>query len=74
VIQGNQVGLNLNRTYQLPAYADRVNLLGDNIETLKNTGTLINVSQEVGLQVKVEKTTSSPECSSKSKSLAKRIV
>jgi hypothetical protein len=43
--QEYQVGLKLNGTHQLLAYADDVNLLGDNIEaTKKNTETLINAS------------------------------
>jgi hypothetical protein len=32
-IQENQVGLKLNRTHQLMAYADDVHLLGDNTDT-----------------------------------------
>jgi hypothetical protein len=36
-VQGNQAGLKLNRTCQLLAYADDVNLLGDNIETIEKT-------------------------------------
>jgi hypothetical protein len=39
------------------AYADDVNLLGDNIDTInKNTQTLIDASKDVGLEVNVEKT------------------
>jgi hypothetical protein len=54
-------------------YADNVNLLSDNIDTLKkNTQTLIYVSKEVGLEVNTEKTKymllalSSPKCRAKS--------
>jgi hypothetical protein len=36
------------------AYADDVNLLGDNIDAInKNTETLIDASKEVGLEVNV---------------------
>jgi hypothetical protein len=35
--QENQVGLTLNGTHQLPAYADDVNPLGDSIDKYKNT-------------------------------------
>jgi hypothetical protein len=56
-VQGNQVGLKLNGTHQLLAYADDVNLLGDNIDTIKkNAETLIDASKEIGLEINVEKT------------------
>jgi hypothetical protein len=48
------VGLKLNGTHQLLAYADGVNLLGDNIDTIKkNTEILIDSSKEVGLTASV---------------------
>jgi hypothetical protein len=47
--QENQVGLKLNGTHQLLVYADNVDLLGNNIDTIKkNIQTLIDVSKEVG--------------------------
>jgi hypothetical protein len=51
------MGLKFNGTHQLQAYANDVNLLGVNIDTIKtNTGTLINASKEVGLEINVEET------------------
>jgi hypothetical protein len=46
----------LKGTHQLLAYTDDVNLLGDNIDTIKNTETLVHASKEVGLEINVEKT------------------
>jgi hypothetical protein len=47
-VQENEVGLKLNRTHQLLAYADDVNLLGDNMDTIKkNTETLIDDGKEL---------------------------
>jgi hypothetical protein len=55
------VRLKLNGTHQLLVYADDVNLLGDNIDTIKkNTQTLTGASKEVYVAV------SSPECRTKS--------
>jgi hypothetical protein len=34
-VQENQVGQKLNSTHQFLAYVDDVNLLGDNIDTIK---------------------------------------
>jgi hypothetical protein len=53
-VQENQLGLKLNGTHKLLAYADDVNL---NIDTIKKkTETLIDASKEVGLEINVEKT------------------
>jgi hypothetical protein len=52
-----QVRLKLNGTHQLLLYADDVNLLGNNIDTIKkNIETLIDSSKEVGVEVNTEKT------------------
>jgi hypothetical protein len=54
-IQKNQMGLKLNETLQL-VYADDVNLLRDNINTIKkNTQALTDVSK-LSLQANAEKT------------------
>jgi hypothetical protein len=56
-VQENQVGLKLNRTHQLLAYTDDVNLLGDNTDTIKkNTETLTDAGKEVGLEINAGKT------------------
>jgi hypothetical protein len=56
-VQEYQVGMKLNGTHQLPAQADDVNLLRDNIDTIKkNKETLTDASKEVGLEANAEKT------------------
>jgi hypothetical protein len=54
-VQENQMGLKLNGTRRLLVYADDVNLLRDNIDTIKkNTETLTDAFKEVGLKVNTE--------------------
>jgi hypothetical protein len=56
-VQENQVGLKLNGAHQLLVYADNVNLLEDNIDTIKkNKEILIDASKEVGPEVNTEET------------------
>jgi hypothetical protein len=48
-VQENQVRLKLYGTHQLLVYPDDVNLLGDNIDSIKKyTGTLTDTRKEVG--------------------------
>jgi hypothetical protein len=55
-VQENQLELKLNGTHQILSYADDVNLLGDNADTInKNTGMLTEANKEIGLEVNVEK-------------------
>jgi hypothetical protein len=54
--QENQVELKFKGTHQLLAYADDVNLLRYNTDTVKrNTETLIDASKEVCLEINLEK-------------------
>jgi hypothetical protein len=56
-VQENQVGLKLNGTHQLLAYADDVNLQGNNVDTIeKGAETLSHSSKAASLEVTAEKT------------------
>jgi hypothetical protein len=56
-VQENQDGLILNGTHQVFAYADDVNIVGENIDTIqRNTNTLLDATKEVGLEENPEKT------------------
>jgi hypothetical protein len=56
-VQEYQVGLELNGTHQLLVFIIDTNLLDDSINTTKeNTGTLLEASRDVGLEINAEKT------------------
>jgi hypothetical protein len=49
-VQENELGLKLNGTHELLDFVNDLNLLGDNIDTIKmNTEIIIDASKEVGL-------------------------
>jgi hypothetical protein len=56
-LQENQEGLKLNGTQQLLAYADDVNIIGENFDALqKNTKALLDAIKKIVLEVNPEKT------------------
>jgi hypothetical protein len=45
----------LNGTHQLLAYSDDINIVWEVLDTILNTGALLDASKEVGLEVNPEK-------------------
>ena len=53
----NQIGLKLNGTHQVLAYADDVNVLGGSVQKVKeNAEALVVATKEIGLEVNADKT------------------
>ena len=56
-VQENRIGLELNGKHQLLVYADDVNMLGENLQTVReNAESFIKASKDIGLEVNSEKT------------------
>ncbi|KAJ4443780.1 hypothetical protein ANN_05558 [Periplaneta americana] len=57
LVNGKQAGFGIERLHQLLVYADDVNMLGENPQTIReNAEILLEASKEIGLEVNPEKT------------------
>ena len=57
-VQENRIGLDMNGKYQLLVYADDVNMLGENLQIIReNTEIFIKASKDIVLEVNSDKTT-----------------
>ena len=55
-VQENRIGSDMNGKYQLLVYADDVNMLGENLQTVReNTEIFIKASKDISLEVNSEK-------------------
>ena len=56
-VQENRIGLDMNGKYQLLFYADDFNMLGENLQTIReNTEIFVRASKDIGLEVNSDKT------------------
>ena len=56
-VQETSLGMDMNGTHQVLAYADDVNLIGDDIRTIeRNADVLLNACKDIGLAVNIGKT------------------
>ena len=56
-VQENRITLDMNGKYQLLVYADDVNMLGENFQTIRgNNEIFIKESKDIGLEVNSDKT------------------
>ena len=55
-VQENRIGLEMNGKHQLLVYADDVNMLGENLQTIReNAEIFIKASKDIGLEVNSKK-------------------